>query len=95
VLRYLSTDERTEIVKELERDVGGEPPAIRNTSVELAVAAQQYTKKVEIPKEYKAFAKVFSEEESKQFLPQRSCDHAIELKPGAPDAIECKIYSMM
>jgi hypothetical protein len=65
VLRYLSTDERTEIVKELERDVGGEPPVIRNASVELAVAAQQYTKKVEIPKEYRVFAKVFSEEESK------------------------------
>jgi hypothetical protein len=58
VLRYLSTDERIDIVAELEREVGGEPPAIRNALVELAVAAQQYTKKVEIPKEYKAFAKV-------------------------------------
>jgi hypothetical protein len=45
VLRYLSTDECAEIVAELERDVGGEPPTIRNASVELAVAAQQYTKK--------------------------------------------------
>jgi hypothetical protein len=52
VLRYLSTDERMEIVNELERDVGGKPPVIRNALVELAVAAQQYTKKVEIPKEY-------------------------------------------
>jgi hypothetical protein len=65
VLRYLSTDERTEIVKELEQEVSGEPPVIRNASVELTVAAQQYTKKVEIPKEYRAYAKVFSEEESK------------------------------
>jgi hypothetical protein len=39
VLRYLSTDERTEIVKELEREVGGKPPTIRNASVELTVAA--------------------------------------------------------
>jgi hypothetical protein len=85
---------RMEIVKELERDVGGEPPVIRNALVELAVAAQQYTKKVEIPKEYRAFAKVFSKEESKRFPPRRSCDHAIEFKPGAPDAIECKIYPM-
>jgi hypothetical protein len=45
--------------------VGGEPPTIRNASVELAVAAQQYTKKVAIPEEYKKFGKVFSEEESK------------------------------
>jgi hypothetical protein len=94
VLHYLSTDERTEIVRELERDVGGEPPAIRNASVELAVTAHQYTKKVEIPKEYRAFAKVFSEEESKRFPPRRSCNHAIEFKPGALDAIECKIYPM-
>jgi hypothetical protein len=94
VLRYLSTDERVEIVQELEREVGGEPPIIRNASVKLAVAAQQYTKKVEIPREYQKFAKVFSEEESKRFPPRRACDHAIEFKPGAPDAIECKIYPM-
>jgi hypothetical protein len=94
VLRYLSTNEHTEIVKELERDIGGEPPTIRNTSVELAVAAQQYTKKVEIPKEYQRFAKVFSEEESQRFPPSCSCNHAIEFKPGAPDAIDCKVYPM-
>jgi hypothetical protein len=74
--------------------VGGEPPTVRNASVKLAMAAQQYTKKVEIPKEYKAFAKVFSEEESQQFPPRRSCDHAIDFKPGAPNAIDCKIYPM-
>jgi hypothetical protein len=94
VLRYLSTDECAEIVAELERDVGGEPPTIRNASVELAVATQQYTKKVEILKEYQKFAKVFSEEELQRFPPRRSCDHAIEFKPGALDAIECKIYPM-
>jgi hypothetical protein len=65
VLRYLSTDERAKIVAELEREVGGEPPTIQNTSVELAVAAQQYTKKVTIPEEYQKFSEVFSKEESK------------------------------
>jgi hypothetical protein len=94
VARYLSTDERADIVAELERDVGGEPSVIRNALVDLAVATQQYTKQVEIPKEYQKFMKVFSEEESKRFPPQRLCDHAIEFKPGAPDAIECKIYPM-
>jgi hypothetical protein len=94
VARYLSTDEQADIVAELERDVGGEPSIIRNASVDLAVAAQQYTKQVEIPREYRKFAKVFSEEESKRFPPRRSCDHAIDFKPGAPDAIECKIYPM-
>jgi len=36
------------------------------TSTELAIKAQQYTKKVEVPAEYQQFAKVFSEEESKR-----------------------------
>jgi hypothetical protein len=94
VSRYLSTDERADIVAELECDVGGEPSVIRNTSVNLAVAAQQYTKQVEIPEEYRKFTKVFSKEESKRFPPRRSCNHAIDFKPGTPDAIECKIYPM-
>ncbi len=37
------------------------------TSMELAIKAQQYTKKVEVPTEYCQFAKVFSEEESKRY----------------------------
>ncbi len=40
------------------------------TSTELAIQAQQYTKKVEIPTEYQQFAKVFSEQESKRFPPK-------------------------
>ncbi len=35
------------------------------TSTELAIKAQQYMKKVEVPAEYQQFAKIFSEEESK------------------------------
>jgi len=35
------------------------------TSTKLAIKAQQYTKKVEVPAEYHKFTKVFSEEESK------------------------------
>jgi len=35
------------------------------TSTELAIKAQQYTEKVEVPTEYQQFARVFSEQESK------------------------------
>ena len=52
IVRYLSTEEREDIVQELEREVGGEPPTIRTTATELAIAAQQYTKATEIPAEY-------------------------------------------
>jgi hypothetical protein len=81
-------------VVKLEKECQSEPPAIRNAAVELAVAAQQYTKKVDIPPEYRKFTKVFSEEESQRFLPQRFYDHAIEFKPGIPDTIDCKVYPM-
>ncbi len=40
------------------------------TSTELAIKAQQYVKKVEVPREYQQFAKVFSEEESKCYPPK-------------------------
>src|SRR6266581_1482078 len=42
------------------------------TATELAIKAQQYTKKVAIPQEYQKFAKVFSEEESKRYPPKRA-----------------------
>jgi len=64
------------------------------TSTELAIKAQQYTKKVEVPTEYQQFAKIFSEEESKRYPPKRAWDHAIEFKKDAPEAIDCKVYLM-
>jgi len=64
------------------------------TSTELAIKAQQYTQKTEVPKEYQQFAKIFSEEESKRYPPKRAWDHAIEFKKDAPDAVDCKVYPM-
>jgi len=37
-----------------------------------------------VPPQYRRYARVFSDEESKKFPPPRPWDHAIELKPGAP-----------
>ncbi len=64
------------------------------TSTELAIKAQQYTTKVDVPAEYQQFAKVFSEEESKRYPPKRAWDHAIEFKKDAPEAVDCKVYPM-
>ncbi len=64
------------------------------TSMELAIKAQQYTQKAEVPKEYQQFAKLFSEEESKRYPPKRAWDHAIEFKKDAPEAVDCKVYPM-
>ncbi len=64
------------------------------TSTKLAIQAQQYTTKVEVPVEYQQFAKVFSKQESKRFPPKRAWDHAIEFKSDAPEAVDCKVYPM-
>ncbi len=40
------------------------------TSTELAIKAQQYTQKAEVPREYQQYAKIFSEEESKRYPPK-------------------------
>jgi len=37
---------------------------------------------------------VFSKEESKQYPPKQAWDHAIELKEGSPDAVDCKVYPL-
>ncbi len=96
----VTTEEyKQQVVKELEEQVGmamveDEDLIIFTTTTELAVKAKQYKEKVEIPKEYKEFASVFSEAESQHFPPSHPWDHAIKFKPGAPDAIDCKIYPM-
>ncbi len=82
--------EKEEIVQTLESEC-----TIRTTATELAIQAQQYTTKTEVPKEYKDFAKVFSKEESKRYPLKRAWDHAIEFKKDMPDAIDCKVYPQM
>ena len=40
------------------------------TSMELAIKAQQYTQKAEVPREYQQYAKLFCEEELKRYPPK-------------------------
>ena len=48
----------------------------------------------ELPKEYQRHWKVFSEKLAQRFPPKRQEDMAIELLPGAPTSINCKIYPL-
>ena len=80
----VSVQEKTHIVEELEEECF-------TISTRLAQEANQYQQEVEIPDEYKRHSRVFSEEESHRFPPSRPWDHAIELKEGALEAINCKI----
>jgi hypothetical protein len=46
------------------------------------------------PPQYQRWEHVFSEERAKRFPLARPEDHAIKLKPGAPDVIDCKIFPL-
>jgi ribonuclease HI len=48
----------------------------------------------EIPKEYQEFSRLFNDEAADRFPPSREWDHAIDLKPGAPETLDCKVYPM-
>jgi hypothetical protein len=45
-----------------------------------------------IPSQYSKYWEVFSEKAARRFPPSCPDDHAITLKPGAPDVLDCKIY---
>ena len=84
-----SQEEKEEIIQELE-----ETTTIRGIATELAIQAGEGKKKVEIPEVYNRFKRLFSKEASQRFPPSHPWDHAIELKPDAPNAIPCKVYPM-
>ena len=78
--------EQRAIVAQLEEECTN-----RSIATELAIQAKPEPSKVELPEVYKRYASVFSEDEAQRFPPSRPWDHAIDLKSGAPDAIDCKI----
>ena len=84
VAEPMPVEEKNQIVEELEEECFA-------ISTRLAQEAHQYQKEVKIPEEYKRHSRVFSEEESHRFPLSRPWDHAIELKEGALEAINCKI----
>jgi hypothetical protein len=47
-----------------------------------------------VPKEYRQYAKVFSEVESERLPDHKSYDHAIDLKPETPETLRSKVYPM-
>jgi hypothetical protein len=51
-------------------------------------------KHAEIPTKYCCHEIVFSEMAAHQFPPSQPEDHAIQLKPDAPEMIKCKMYPL-
>jgi hypothetical protein len=63
-------------------------------ATDLAIEAGAEQQEAELPKEYQEYARLFSDEAADRFPPSREWDHTIDLKPGAPDALDCKVYPM-
>jgi hypothetical protein len=47
-----------------------------------------------VPPHYHSHRKVFSEAAAQRFPETRPWDHAIDLKPDAPDTLDCKVYPL-
>ena len=83
--------------EEVEIDTAGYRTKLTSTlrAAETTQAPMELEKKTileQIPAAYHQYWEVFSEQASYRFPPEREEDHAIILKEGAPDKIDCKIY---
>jgi hypothetical protein len=85
----LSEDTKQSIVRQLETECH-----VRSVATDLAIEAGAEQNEATLPEEYKEFTRLFSDEAADRFPPAREWDHAIDLKPGAPDALDCKVYPM-
>jgi hypothetical protein len=72
------------------------PAQIHRTNVAqewaIEAAKKRNPKDSEVPAEYQRHEVIFSEIAAHCFPPSRPEDHAIKLKPDAPDMIKCKTY---
>jgi hypothetical protein len=85
----LSENKKQSIIWQLETECH-----IQGVATDLAIEAGAEQSEAELPEEYQEFARLFSDEAADRFPPSREWDHAIDLKPGAPDALDCKVYPM-
>jgi hypothetical protein len=85
----MSENEKQSIVRQLETECHA-----RGVATDLAIQAGAEQTEAELPKEYQEFARLFNDKAADRFPPSREWDHAIDLKPGAPDALDCKVYPM-
>ena len=59
---------------------------------EQATDKKDRTWQEQVSHRYHKHGKVFSEQASERFPGKRPWDHAINLKPDAPDSIDCRVY---
>ena len=66
-----------------------------HTSQQWAIEANKCKQDVPtLPARYQQHMQLFLEDAAKQFPPSQPEDLAVQLKPGTPDTINCKVYSL-
>jgi hypothetical protein len=85
----MGQSKKESIVQQLETECHA-----RGVAMELAIQSGEQQTDAQLPPEYQEFKRLFSDEAADRFPPSREWDHAIDLKPGAPDAMDCKVYPM-
>ena len=80
---------REAIFKELKRE-----SSLKGISIKLSRDTGKFTQEVEVPEEYQRHTNIFDPVELKKLPPSWPWDHAITLKPDAPDTIDCKLYPL-
>jgi hypothetical protein len=85
----LSEQTKQSIVRQLDAEC-----IIRGVATNLAIQAGEQQTDATLPEEYQEFARLFNNKAADRFPPEREWDHAIDLKPGAPDSLDCKVYPM-
>jgi hypothetical protein len=89
----IATTMTEEAKQTIVRQLGSEC-TIRGVATDLTIQAGEQQTDTTLPPEYQEFALLFNDEAVDRFPPSREWDHAIDLKPGAPDALDCKVYPM-
>jgi hypothetical protein len=85
----LTEDTKQSIIRQLESEC-----TIRGVATKLAIHAGEQQIDTTLPPECQEFARLFNDEAADRFPPSREWDHTIDLKPGAPDTLDCKVYPM-
>ena len=66
-----------------------------HTLQQWAIEANKHSQRIPtLPAWYQRHVRLFSEDAAKRFPPSRPEDLAVQLKPGAPDTINCKVYPL-
>jgi len=97
-LDQMVTNWQAKARKQLGEPENGDAIYIRKATISQQMVHDYHQDKpkvdISIPPEFQKYSKVFSEEEARKFPPDRNPNTVIELLPGAPEQLNCKVYPL-